>query len=349
MSMLHVVLVVIAVELVTLLGLFLVLVTMHVRKSGAKTRKFRRFWVRLLPEALEGRREPTVRIKESIVTDACFTLFHEFMDEQLRQLGSGSPLRLRHLSRRLGFTQRLQRQLAESRDPLDRAAAAKTLGRLRERLPREAVAELLRSEDPAVVLAAGYAAASFRDPSYFIPVFRAVYQRTRITLHGIAELLSRFEEGVCPVIHKTLENLIAQYSRKTPSRSFNPNKQVDRSDQAAQVVMVDLLAFFAYRPAAGSLLRLLRLSEHEEVLIHIVKALAKMGDTGAIPSLSELLTHPNWVLRSQAVQALATLGAVESAPLILARLEDDDLRVRVYAQKALHSLGEVELHERVYA
>ena len=79
--------------------------------------------------------------------------------------------------------------------------------------------------------------------------------------------------------------------------------------------MVDLLAFFAYRPAAGSLLRLLQLSEHEEVLIHIVKALAKMGDASAIPSLSELLTHPDWVLRSQAVQALATLGAVESAPL----------------------------------
>ena len=88
MSTLHVVLVVIAVELATLLSLFLALVTMHVRKSGAKIRKYRRFWVRLLPEALEGRRKPTVRIKESIVTDANFKLFHEFMDEQLRQLGS---------------------------------------------------------------------------------------------------------------------------------------------------------------------------------------------------------------------------------------------------------------------
>ena len=345
MSTLQVVLAIIAVELVTLLGLFAALVLTHARKSGAKIRRLRRLWIRLLPDALEGRRQATARIRETILSDAGFRSFHEFLDEQLRQLGAGSPVRLRHLSRTLGFTQRLQRQLTESRDQLDRAAAAKTLGRLREKMSREAVTELLHSEDPAVVLAAGYASASFRDPSYFLPVFRAVYQRTRITLHGIAELLSRFEEGICPVVHELLDELIHQYSLEGPPSSFNPDKEVDRGDQAAQVVMIDLLAFFAYRPAAGSLLRLLELSEHEEVLIHIVKALAKVGDAAAVPRLCELLTHPNWVLRSQAVQALAALGAVESTPLIHALLEDDDLRVRVYAQKALHSLKAVELRE----
>ncbi len=341
MSALHIVLVVIALELVTLLVLFVGLVTMHVRRSGAKIRRLRRTWVRLLPEALEGKRQPTVRIRETIGSDANFKAFHGFMDEQLRQLGGGSPLRLRHLSRTLGFTKRLQRQLAESRDPLERAAAAKTLGWLRERMSREAVAELLHSDDPAVVLAAGYASASFRDPSFFLPVFQAVYKGTRITLHGIAELLSRFEEGVCPVIHGLLDDLIGRYSDVDPLRPLDPSRQVDRSDQAAQVVMVDLLAFFAYRPAGPTLLRLLQLSEHEEVLIHAVKALAKLGDVNAIPSLSELLAHPNWVLRSQAVQALAALEAVDTIPLVHALLEDEDLRVRVYARNTLDSLREL--------
>jgi HEAT repeat protein len=106
--------------------------------------------------------------------------------------------------------------------------------------------------------------------------------------------------------------------------------------------MVDLLAFFAYRPAGPTLLRLLQLSEHEEVLIHAVKALAKIGDANAISSLSELLTHPNWVLRGQAVQALAALEALDTIPLIQALLEDEDLRVRVSARKALDRLSEVE-------
>ena len=342
MSALQIVLVVIALELVTLLGLFAAVVAAHVRRSGVKIRRLRRLWVRLLPEALEGRRQPTVRIRETIVSDAGFKAFQGFLDEQLRHLGSGSPLRLRHLSRTLDFTRRLQRQLAESRDPLERAAAAKTLGRLRERMSHEAVAELLHSDDPAVVLAAGYASASFRDPSFFLPVFQAVYKGTRITLHGIAELLSRFEEGVCPVIHELLDDLIARYSETDPLRPLDPDRQVDRSDQAVQVVMVDLLAFFAYRPAGPTLLRLLQLSEHEEVLIHIVKALAKIGDAAAIPSLGELLNHPNWVVRGQAVQALATLEAVDTIPLVHALLEDEDLRVRVYARKTLDSLKELQ-------
>ena len=352
MSALDIILTVIALELVTLVCLFIGLVTMHGRRSGTKVRRMRRLWTRLLPEALEGRRQPTVRIKETLQSDSSFRMFHQFLDEQLREQRNGSPLRFRHLSRAVGLTQRLQRDLTESSDQLERAAAAKTLGRLRERMSRDAVAELLHSKDDAVVLAAGYASASFRDPKFFLPVFRAVYQRTRITLHGIAELLCRFEEGVCPVIHKLLDKVVDQYVRGKPPGSTDPEKAVDRDDQAAQVVMIDLLAFFAYRPAAGSLLRLLELSEHDEVLIHIVKALAKIGDAAAIPRLSDLLAHPNWVVRSQSVQALAALEAVEAAPLVHALLEDDDLRVRVYAQRALCSLEAVErqdVREEAYA
>jgi len=341
-SALEIVVVVIALELVALVGLFAGLVTLHVRRSGTKIRRLRRLWVRMLPEALEGRRQATVRIRDSIASEVAFEAFHAFLDEQLRQLDGGSPLRLRHLSRTLGATQRLQAELAQARDPLERASAAKTLARLRERMSREAVAELLHSEDPAVVLAAGYASASFRDPNSFLPVFRAVYKGTRITLHGTAELLSRFGEGVCPVIHKLLDDLIARYTETNLPHPLDPERDVERNDQAAQVVMVDLLAFFAHRPAAPTLLRLLQLSEHEEVLIHLVKALAKIGDATAIPSLAELLTQQNWVIRSQAVQALAALEAVDTIPLIHALLEDDDLRVRVYARNALDCLSQIQ-------
>jgi HEAT repeats len=342
MSPLEIVLTVIALELVTLLCLFAGLLVMHVRRSGTRVRRLRRLWTRMFPEALEGRRQPTERIKATLVSDANFKTFHCFLDERLLQMGGDSPLQLRHLCRALGATKRLQSQLADSRDPLERAAAAKTLGRLRERMSREAVTELLHSSDPAVVLAAGYASASFRDPNYFLPVLRAVYKGTRITLHGTAELLSRFQEGVCPVIHSLLDKLIDRCAETEPLHSLDPDTEVDPGDQAAQVVMVDLLAFFAYRPASSTLLRLLQLSEHDEVLIHIVKALAKIGDAAAIPDLSELLTHPNWVLRGQAVQALAALEAVEAVPLIRTLLEDEDVRVRLYARNALECLSQAE-------
>jgi hypothetical protein len=349
MSMLEIILVVIALQLVVLAFLLIATVITHTRKSGAKIRRLRRTWFRLLPAALQGRREATERMQRTLHSRASFQAFHVFLDEQLRYQRGGSPLRLRRLSRAIGFTDRLQHQMLESRDQLGRAAAAKTLGRLRERIARESATELLQSNDPAVVLAAAYASASFRDPRHFLPVFRAIYQRTPITLHGAAELLSGFEEGVCPVIHKLLINLVGQYRHGGTPHPIDPQKEVDRSDTAAQVVMIDLLAFYAYVPAALTLLRLLELSEDEEVLIHLVKALAKVGDTTAVPRLTRLLGHQNWVIRSQAAQALATLEAGEAVPAIHALLGDDNIRVRIYAQQALRSLKTVEQPVEVFA
>ena len=177
--------------------------------------------------------------------------------------GAGPRWRLRRLTRHVGLTERLHRELLEARDPLDRAAAGKTLARLRERIAEEKILDLLGSKDPAVVLSAAYATASFRDPKQFLPVFRAVYGRTPITLHGAAELLTGFEEGICPVITRLLEGVVGQYRRARKAGGtglVDPNKAVDRNDTAAQVVMVDLLAFYAYRPAAATVSRLLTLS-----------------------------------------------------------------------------------------
>jgi hypothetical protein len=342
-------LIVIALQVAALLCLLAAVINARVRISGAKIRRLRRLWSRLLPEALEGKRQAIAPIKRTLRSKADFAAFHDFLDEQLRERHGRSPILLRHLSRSLGFTDRLQRQLRRSRDQLDRAAAAKTLGRLRERVAREAVAALLRSDDPAVVLAAGYASASFRDPRYFLPVLRAVYQHTPITLHGIAELLSGFEEGVCPVIHEVLDKVVDQYELETPSVPFDPEEQVDRVDVAARVVMIDLLAFYKYVPAAASLLRLLELSEHEEVLIHLVKALARTGDAAAVPRLTDLIVHPNWVLRSQAAHALAALDAADVAPRIRTLLDDDNLQVRASAQRALLSLKALEQPAEVFA
>ncbi len=342
MSMLEIILIIVGIEMATIVFLLVATVITHTRRSGAKIRRLQRTWCRLLPDALKGQREATAWIKRSLSSEANFEAFHAFLDEQLRHSRGHSTLSLRQLSRAVGYTDRLQDQLTKSRDHLDRAAAAKTLSRLRERIARDAVVDLLQSDDPAVVLAAAYACASFRDPKYFLPVFQAVYKRTPITLHGAAELLSGFEEGICPVIHKLLTKLVAQYRHGATLDPVDPEKEIARSDTAAQVVVIDLLAFYAYVPAAHTILRLLKLSQDDEVLIHLVKAIAKVGDSTAVPRLTELLGHQNWVIRSQAAHALAMLDAVDAASSISALLNDDSLRVRGYAQQALQSLRTVE-------
>jgi HEAT repeat protein len=124
-----------------------------------------------------------------------------------------------------------------------------------------------------------------------------------------------------------------------PEDPIDREQEVERSETAVQVVMVDLLAFYCYLPAASTLLRLLRSSEDEEVLIHLVKAIARVGNVSAVPRLTALLTHPNWVIRSQSAQALAALGAVEAGGSISILLDDESLAVRADAQRALGSLA----------
>jgi HEAT repeat protein len=344
MSVLQVLGLVIGVELVLITLLLVTTLITQASKSGRTTQRLRELWNTLLPAALLGDTAAVSRIRESLSSKAKWKALHSFVDEQLRQGRGQSLLGLRRVCHQVGLTERLHRELLQARNPLDRAAAGKTLGRLHEKIAEKPVFDLLSSKDPAVVLAAAYATASFRDPEQFLPVFRAIYGRTPITLHGAADLLSAFEERICPVVHRLLDGVARQYGQvegvDTAGRA-DLKTGVDRSDIAAQVVMTDLLAFYAYRPAASTLLRLLKVCRDEEVLIHLVKAVASIGDPAAVPRLTELLTHPNWVIRSQSAQSLAELRAVEATPSILALLADGNAAVRLCAQETLCSLKNI--------
>jgi HEAT repeat protein len=342
MGTLEIIVLFIGAELIALALLLVATLLTQARKSGRKIRRRRRLWHILLPEALAGDPEAVVGIGASLHSKGDWKAFHSFIDEELQRERGRSTLGLRRLCRLVGLTERLRHELLNARDPLDRAAAGKTLARLRERIAEEMILDLLKSKDPAVVLAAAYATACFRDPKQFLPVFRAVYQRTPITLHGAAELLSGFDEGACPTIHRLLGGVVSQYRLLAKGGStgpVDPEKAVEWSDTAAQVVMVDLLAFYAYQPAASTLLRLLTLSEDEEVLIHLVKAIAGVGDASATPRLVQLLGHPNWVIRSQSVHAL---GAVEAISSVQAMLGDHNLAVRASARETLQTLRTME-------
>jgi HEAT repeats len=343
MGTLEIILSVIVVQCIALAFLLVATVVTQTRKSGGKIQRWRSLWEHQFPEALAGDSDALAAIRSSLGSRSSFEAFHAFLDDRLRRERGRSTLGLRRLSRVVGFTDWLHEQLLGARDPLDRAAAAKTLGRLRERMAQRQALALLRSNDPAVVLAAAYATASSRDPKLFLPVFRAVYDRTPITLHGAAELLSGFEDGICPEAHRLLIGVAGRYQHNPgdlPADPFDRDTEIGPDESAAQVVMIDLLAFYGYRPAAPTILRLLDLAENDEVIIHLVKAVGRVGNAAAVPRLAELLAHRNWVIRSQSALALAALGAVEAAPAIRLLLDDESLAVRVQAMKTLTELAD---------
>jgi hypothetical protein len=152
----------------------------------------------------------------------------------------------------------LRRTCDESSDPLERAFALATLTRLPEDISMESVLEQLRSSDPEEVLIAARKAALFRDPLLFQAVLRALCERTAVSLDEVAGLLLAFGKDVSPGAHSLLKNL-------------GPD------DNRMQIVIIDLLALYRYRPVAATLSRLLWGNADEEVRAHLVKAIAMLS------------------------------------------------------------------------
>ena len=311
----------IALEEVTLVGLFVALVCQALWGAGRRRERQIRLWTKTLGPALAGRRHARSRVRRSLKSEEDIVAFQRFLHDHFGPSLSEHSASLRQLMRALGVTSWLHARFRKAGKDLDRASAARTLAYLGEPLNPAEVAELLSSKDPAAVLAAAHALTSLGNPSYFLPVFRAIYDRTPITLHGAAGLLSRFGPAACPTITRLVSEVV-KHTVTAPNPKFpgdalpdalDHTKAVDPNDVAAQVVMIDLLAFFRYAPAAPILRELLRVSPHEEVVIHLVKALGALKDSEAIPLLEPLLKHDNWVIRTQAAKALAAIASSKAA------------------------------------
>ncbi|MCX8032630.1 MAG: HEAT repeat domain-containing protein [Thermoleophilia bacterium] len=310
---LEILLIFIAVEAAALFGLLIAVVWQSLWGIGTRRERQIRLWVKALDHALAGRRCARNRIRRTLKTEEDIIAFQRFLHEHCHSLKVDSWASLRQLLRALGVTTWLHTRFREARKDLERASAARTLAYLKEPLDPEEVATLLDSKDPAAVLAAAHALTSLGNPDYVVRIFRAVYDRTPITLHGAAGLLSRLGPGVCPTITRILADVlkrIAGNRRPEQPTDIDHTREIDPNDVAAQVVLVDLLAFFRYTPAGPVLRRLLMFSPHDEVVIHLVKALGALRDNKAIPLLKPLLEHENWVVRSQTAKALA---AIESS------------------------------------
>lgn len=309
-KLLDILLIFIAVEVAALFGLLIAIVWQSLWGIGARRERHTRLWTRTLDHALAGSRCARNRIRRTLKTEEDIVAFQRFLHEHCHSLKVENSASLRQLMRTLGVTTWLHKRFREARKDLDRASAARTLAYLKEPLDHDEVATLLNSKDPAAVLAAAHALTSLGNPDYLVRIFRAVYDRTPITLHGAAGLLSRLGPAVCPTITRLLADVLKRLAvNKGPDQATDVDRtrEIDPNDVAAQVVLIDLLAFFRYKPAAPVLRRLLLFSPHDEVVIHIVKALGALGDSKAVPLLKPLVKHDNWVVRSQTAKALAAI------------------------------------------
>ena len=203
----------------------------------------------------------------------------------------------------------------------------------------------------ASVIGAGEREAPTANRMDILPVFRAIRGRTAVSPHGAAEVLSAFDKNICPVVHGLLAQAVPDPRASLHKHGLISDEERDggvaRACDTAQVVMIELLTFHNHRAAGGTFLQLLELSEDEEVLEHLIRAVAVFGETDAAPRLIELLRHPSPIIRGEAARALAALKAIEAMWDIRDLLVDENPTVRVEAKDAFHLLERVRATPRV--
>jgi hypothetical protein len=239
------------------------------------------------PAALAGDPWTTSCVPDSLASSSDWRAFHRCVDERLRSEPGHSTLAMRRICAKVGLLARLHEEFEVSADPLERARAARTLIRLRERVPTDKVRELLDCEDPAAVLAAAEAIALAREPGYFMPVLNTLCDRMPGTLGEAAAVLRLFGEDVCPSVHGLLKGVLRQYIDAEDPEAFHQvdrANEIDRDDAAAIVVIVEVLAGHGYRPAVPTYSRLLGVCTNDSVRLRLMKAIAAAGDVWSTPA-----------------------------------------------------------------
>jgi hypothetical protein len=244
-------------------------------------------WCAMPPAALAGDPWTTQCVRESLVSGSDWEAFHHRVDERLRSEPGQSALAMRRICAEVGLIAHLHEEFEGSADPLERALAARTLIRLREKMPMDQVRELLDCEDPSTALAAAEAIALAREPRYFMAVLHTLCDRMPGTPSEAGEVLRLFGEDVCPSAHGLLKGVLRQYiDAEDPEASHQVDEanEVDRDDAAAIVVIVEVLAGHGYRPAVPTYSRLLGVCTNDSVRLRLMKAIAAAGDVWAVPA-----------------------------------------------------------------
>jgi HEAT repeat protein len=96
---------------------------------------------------------------------------------------------------------------------------------------------------------------------------------------------------------------------------------------------------------------LLRASEEDEVLIQALRVVRDWTDPRAIPHVLQLLEHPEFPVRLQAIETLSAFRRADLVVYLLALLDDEEPGVQAHAVKVLKEWGDADpgLREATFA
>ena len=289
--------------------------------------KKREEWEEVLYSYISG--EITTSRAVGLLTGNYLVLWN-FLKPYLTDLKGEEREKIIILARASGLTSYFFKKLKKGKKK-EMITAASALGKLEERKVITHLKRMLFSNDTVEMTFAAKAIADLGETSYLILVFRKLLNDTYTTYEGISEIAVRFGQGICLPI----KNLVQEWldGERDLAETFQvPEEQV-------LSLMVDILGYYRYFDAAPQLENALQQTDNNEVIIHIFKALAQLEYPVSI-ALTPFLSHPDWIIRSQAVKYIGKMQDRTYNEEVKELLKEDNWWVRYYAAQALYLIGE---------
>ncbi len=288
-------------------------------------------WEPLLFEYLSG--DKTVE-KTAAELGNEYELIKDFIFPYLKNLSGQDHQLLKKLAYNTGLTDYYLNKLKKGNNT-EKIKAANFLGKVEDERALKLLKENLNNKDKDVMTAAAWAIAEIGEKKYFALVLKKIINQTQMTYEGITELFIQFGEEICLKIEKLLMEWLEN------NIDLETEYQTDKTVLIS--LFIDLLGHFNYVQGIYLFQEILNKETDSEIIIHVFKALTKIGQPVDL-DLKPYLQHENWVVRSQTVRYAGIIKENKYLSIYKELLqEDDNWWVKYYAGETILQLGEINI------
>ena len=321
---------IISAVLILFIGIILILRLNYVRQERLYARLSSQ-WTSLLYEYLDDEIDideivPVMRKKKH------FDFLWRFLTPYLKNFRGEEVEKINYLAQECGLDNYFINKVKHSHNKWEQAYGINALAMLHHEETVLLAKPLLRSKVPQVVFAAARSIALTGISEHFYPVLQAIFKNTYITNEGAVEIVTSFGEDICPEVINILEDTAAVRNNAGHSEKV-------QMEYMYIIAMIDFLGYFSFLQAQPVLEKLLKEESDTEIIIHLVKALARMDLPVGSTDLHPFLNHENAVIRSQAAHLAGQTGDEKYFAKLKELLNDTNWWVRYHAARGLYKMN----------
>lgn len=315
--------------------IFTIIIIYHIRQNqkNKKTKELKIKYYPIIENYLRNQTSLT-KTKNLFNKDIDYEIIVEIIKPLLKKYSGRQFEKLKLLIKKIGVNNYYLKKLKNSNNKKEKLKAAVILGKLEDNRALNKLKQMLNSQDSLVIIAAAWAISDIGNKKHLDKMINSLINKTNMTYEAITELLVNYDKKICD----NLINFINQYLKDNTYLS----EHFTVSEFKLLALFIDIFGYFRYKQSLSTIKKLIQINPHEEVIIHILKSLVKIGEPIDIEFV-KYLSHNNWVIRSQTAKYLGIIKNSDHIDSLIDLLSDENWWVRYYAAKAIWNMGKIDL------